>query len=73
MATIKIYKKSKRQPCYRLSYRDPQSALWRQKLLHCTRDEADEIRKRVEAEYTWFQVNPHLIQETSDLSLNQAI
>ena len=73
MATVTLYKKAKRQPCYRLSYRDPQTGKWRQKLLHCTREEADEIRKRIEAEYTWFQVNPHLVQETSDLSLNQAI
>jgi len=73
MATIKIYKKSKRQPCYRLSYRDPQSTIWRQKLLHCTRDEAEQIRKRVEAEFTWYDANPHLIKEAHTLSLIEAI
>jgi integrase len=73
MATIKLYKKSKHQPCYRLSYRDPQSAKWRQKLLHCPRDEADQIRKRVEAEFTWYDANPHLIKEIHSLSLGDAI
>jgi integrase len=61
MATIKLYKKSKQQPCYRLSYRDPQTSKWRQKLLHCSRDEAEEIRKRLDAEHAWYQINPHLI------------
>jgi integrase/recombinase XerD len=61
MATIKLYKKSKRQPCYRLSYRDPQTSKWRQKLLHCSRDEAEEIRKRLDAEHAWYQINPHLL------------
>ena len=61
MATIKLYKKSKQQPCYRLSYRDPKTSIWRQRLLHCNRDEAEEIRKRVDAENAWYQINPHLI------------
>ncbi len=73
MATIKLYKKSKRQPCYRLSYRDVQTAKWRQKLLHCTRDEAEQIRKRIEAEFAWYDANPHLIKEVHTLSLSKAI
>jgi integrase len=73
MATIKIHKKSKRQPCYRLSYRDPMSGIWRQKLLHCSRDEAEQIRKRIEAEFTWYDANPHLIKEAHTLSLIEVI
>jgi len=73
MATIKLYKKSKRQPCYRLCYRDPQTGKWRQKLLHCSRDEAEQIRKRIEAEFTWYDANPHLITEIHSLSLSGAI
>ena len=72
MATIKIYKKSKRQPCYRLSYKDLHTAKWKQKLLHCTRDEAEQIRKRVEAEFTWYDANPHLIKEVHIISLREA-
>lgn len=60
MATIKLYKKSKRQPCYRLSYRDPQTGIWRNKLLHCSRDQADQIRRDVEAEFTWLDNHPEL-------------
>jgi integrase len=60
MATIKIYKKSKRQPCYRLSFRDPQTGDWRNKYLHCGRDQAEQIRKDVEAEFTWLDNHPEL-------------
>jgi len=60
MASIKLYKKSKRQPCYRLSYRDPQTGKWRNKLLHCSRDQADQIRKDVESEFTWLDNHPEL-------------
>jgi len=75
MATIILYKKSKRQPCYRLSYRDPQSGKWRQKLLHCSRDAADQIRKEVEAEFTWLDTHPEKRQalETTSKSVKDAI
>ena len=72
MATIKLYKKSKNQPCYRLSYRDPQTSKWRQRLLHCTRDEAEEIRKRLDAEHAWYQINPHLINNQELLPFSNA-
>jgi len=72
MATIKLYKKSKNQPCYRLSFRDPQTSKWRQKLLHCSRDEAEAIRKRVETEYTWIQINPDLIKKNTAIPFNLA-
>ncbi len=65
MATIKLYKKSKRQPCYRLSYRDPVSGKWRMKLLHTTKEQAEEIRKKVEAEFTWYQANPDKLPSNS--------
>jgi len=61
LATITLYKKSKRQPCYRLSYRDPVTGKWRMKLLHTTKEQADEIRKKVEAEFVWYQANPEKI------------
>jgi integrase len=75
LATIKLYKKSKRQPCYRLSYRDPQTGKWRNKLLHCSRDQADQIRREVEAEYTWLDNHPELREGQSSNSriLQQAI
>jgi integrase len=73
MATIKLYKKAKRQPCYRLSYRDPITGKWRQRLLHNSRDEAEEIRKKYDAEFGWLQTHPHLIKEASELSLSQTI
>jgi len=73
MATITLYKKSKRQPCYRLSYRDPETGKWRQKYLHTTRDQAEEIRKKVEAEFVWLQANPHLRTVISSLSLEEVI
>ncbi len=63
MASIKLYKRSKKQPCYRLSYRDPKSGKWKQRLLHCSRDEAEEIRKRIDAEYAWFQIHPDLLNK----------
>ena len=72
MASIRYYRKSKRQPCYRLSYRDPRSGKWRQNLLHCTKDEAEAIRKQKDAEYTWYQVNPHLLDEKTLCSLAEA-
>ncbi len=58
MATIHLYRKSKRQPCYRLAYRDPQTTKWRQKLLHCSKDEAEQIRRKVESEFTWLETHP---------------
>jgi len=67
VATIKLYRKSNRQPCYRLSYRDPVSGAWRQKLLHVPKEEAEELRKKVEAEYYWYQANPHLIEDHAAL------
>jgi len=60
MATIKLNKKAKQQPCYRLSYRDPQTGKWRQKVLRCPRDQAEQIRKEVEAEFTWLDTHPEL-------------
>ena len=72
MATIKLHKKSKRQPCYRLSFRDPQSGKWRQKLLHCSRDAADQIRKEVEAEFTWYDAHPELRSKTQNVTAEQA-
>jgi integrase len=75
LATIKLYKKSKRQPCYRLSYRDPQTGKWRNKLLHCSRDQADQIRREVEAEYTWLDNHPELRegQSSNSRTVHQAI
>ena len=74
MATITLYKRSKRQPCYRLSYRDPISGKWRMKLLHTTREQAEEIRKKVEAEFTWYQANPDKIpsNQTAEISVKSA-
>jgi len=73
MASIKLYRQSKRQPCYRLSYREPRTGKWKQKLLHCSRDEAEQIRKRVEAEFTWYDANPHLLQATKDHTLRSVV
>jgi integrase len=72
MATIKLYKKSKRQPCYVLRYKNIETNQWTMKLLHCSREEADQIRKKVEAEYTWFQANPELIKKSTAIHLNLA-
>ena len=70
MATITLYRKSKRQPCYRLSYRDPQTGKWRNKLLHCAKDQADQIRKDVEAEFTWLDTHPEKRNSNSPKSLS---
>ncbi|MBT4036359.1 MAG: site-specific integrase [Candidatus Marinimicrobia bacterium] len=72
MASIKLYKRSKKQPCYRLSYKDSTSGLWKQKLLHCSRDEADEIRKRIDAEYAWYQLHPELVNKQEHIPLSVA-
>jgi integrase len=73
MATIKLYKKAKNQPCYRLSYRDPLTRRWRQRLLPCNRDEAEETRKKVAAEFAWYETNPHLRKGVSTIGLGEAI
>jgi integrase len=72
MATIKLYRKSKRQPCYILRYKNIETNKWTMKLLHCSREQADQIRKKVEAEYTWLQVNPELIKKNTSISFDQA-
>jgi integrase len=72
VASIKLYKRSKKQPCYRLSFKDPTSGLWKQKLLHCSRDEAEEIRKRLDAEYAWYQLHPDLVKNQNHIPFSVA-
>ena len=72
MATIKLYKKSKRQPCYVLSYKNIETNKWTMKLLHCSKEEAEQIRKQVDAEYTWYKLNPHLLKKNLFISLDLA-
>ena len=73
MASITLHRKSKNQPCWRLSYFDVRENKWRQMLLHCSRDEAEQIRKKVEAEFTWYAANPHLLQSTTNHSLGSVV
>ncbi len=72
MASIKLHRKSKRQPCYRLSYKDPQSGKWKQKLLHCSRDQAEELRKRIDAEHAWYQLHPELVNKQEQIPFSVA-
>lgn len=73
MASITPYPKARNQPCWRLSYRDPQTGKWRNKLLHCSRDRAEQIRKRIEAEFTWLAANPHLREDRQEAMLSDVV
>lgn len=72
MASIKLHKRSKKQPCYRLSFKEPTTGKWKQKLLHCSRDEAEEIRRRIDAEYAWYQLHPELVSSQEHIPLDIA-
>jgi len=53
-----ITRASTKKGGWRLSYRDPITGKWRQKTLHCSKEQAEAVRKKLEAEYNFYNTNP---------------
>jgi len=74
MSSLKSYTRSKKQPAWLFQYSDLKTGKWKQRVLHCSKEQAYHFQKKFDANYNYLKMHPEELKaDTVLLPLKKAI
>ncbi len=73
MSSLKSYPRSRKQPAWLFQFSDLKTRKWKQRVLHCTKEQAQAYKRSFDADYNYMKMHPEELQaETASITLKNA-
>lgn len=74
MSSLKPYPRSKKQPAWLFQFSDLKTGKWTQRVLHCTKEQAQTYKRTFDADYNYLKMHPEEMKaEVTSISLKKTI